>query len=236
MYGPSVASFGSLQYFWGNVPALDLMQVASNEGESSILHENITMLFAASGDLRNVVKTVNGMPGTYSGDCSIVINDKNFAIAARNAMLLLTALHFEPAVASPIMLHLWYSAMLPKEMITALQEVVLPCISDVCEKIKNKPEHSFQAKTFRFGQSSVRLTFKKYEWFALGRMFLVPEGLTESQAQTIRHEVILARKDHIDRALLHMPPGRRAGMMKFREGGVLLPFGASCTAFSVPNP
>jgi hypothetical protein len=177
------------------------MQAACNEGESSILQQNVALLFAASGDMRNVVKTAVGMPEAYSAQCSIVINDKNFVIAARNAMLLLTALHFEPATAAPIMLHLWYSAMLPEEMIAALQEVVLPCVVDVYEKIMNKSEESFHAKTFKFGDSSVRLIFKKYEWFELGRMFLVPEGFTASQAQIVRRKVTLARKDHVDRAI-----------------------------------
>jgi hypothetical protein len=43
------------------------MQIASNEGERSILQQDITLIFAASGDLRNVVKTVNGMPGILEG-------------------------------------------------------------------------------------------------------------------------------------------------------------------------
>lgn len=118
----------------------------------------------------------------------------------------------------------------------ALQEVVLPFIVDVCGKIMNKPDDSFQAKTFRFGHSPVRLTFKKYQWFELGRMFSVPEGFTASQALTVRREVTLTRKYYLDRTILHMLPGRRAGTIKFREGGILLPFGASRTAFSAPNP
>lgn len=236
MRGPSHAAFGSLQYLCGNVPAIDLMQVASNEGGSFELKQDIALLFAASGDLRNIVKTLVGLPQAYAGSYSIVINDKNFTVAARNAMLLLIALYFEPEIAAPLMLHLWYSAMLPDEMTKALQEVVLPCIVDVCMKIQHKPAQSLQAKTFSFGQSSVRLVFKVCEWFELRNMFVIPKGLTAHNARMARQAVTFARQDHIDRALLKMPPGRRAGAIKFRTEGILLPFGACSAKFSNPNP
>jgi hypothetical protein len=91
MNGPSHQAFGSLQYFWGNVSALEILPGALKEGEESISRKDIVLLFAALGDLRNVVKTVIGMPEAYSGTCSIVINDFNSAITARNAILLLIA-------------------------------------------------------------------------------------------------------------------------------------------------
>ena len=236
MAGPPLAGFGSLQYFWGNIPALDLLKVKDNEGEEAIMQRDVALLFAASGDLRNVIKTVIGLPESYAGNCTVVVNDLNTAIVARNAMLLLTALHFEPEVAAPIMLHLWYSAMLPQAILQALQDGIFPYIHDVCNKIKDKPTDSMQAKTFEIGGSSVRLMLKKWEWVGLATMFKVPEGLRAPEAQSIRRSVTMTRVDHIDRHIYKMSPGRRAGAIDFRQHGVLLPFGASRKDFAMPNP
>lgn len=236
MAGPPLAMFGSLQYFWGNIPALDLLKVKDNEGEEAIMQRDVALLFAASGDLRNVIKTIIGLPESYAGNCTVVVNDLNTAIVARNAMLLLTALHFEPEVAAPIMLHLWYSAMLPQAILQALQDGILPYIHDVCNKIKDKPTDSMQAKTFEIGGSSVRLMLKKREWVGLATMFKVPEGLRAPEAQSIRRSVTMTRVDHIDRHIYKMSPGRRAGAIDFRQHGVLLPFGASRKDFAMPNP
>lgn len=236
MGGPPLASFGSLQYLWGNIPALDLINVAENEGNEAILQQDISLLFAASGDLRNVVKTVAGLPENYAGKCHVVINDRNITVVARNALLLLVALQFEPEVATPIMLHLWYSAMLPQAMIEVLQKDILPCIQDVCDKIQKKPQNVMQAKTFLHGNGSVRLILKKSEWTVLAKMLVPSKELTAPIAQTVRRAITLARVDHIDRSLYRMQPGRRAGAFAFRQHGVLLPFGASRKDFAVPNP
>jgi hypothetical protein len=155
MSGPPLAWTGSLQYFWGNVPALDLLKAKDYEGEEATMKQDFALLFAASGDLRNVIKTIVGLPEDYEGNCFVVVNDLNSAIVARNAILLLTALHFEPEVAAPIMLHLWHSAMLPQAILQALQDGTFPYIRDVCNKIRDKPTDSTQAKTFMIGGKSM---------------------------------------------------------------------------------
>ncbi|KAF2016823.1 hypothetical protein BU24DRAFT_366243 [Aaosphaeria arxii CBS 175.79] len=234
--GPPLATFGSLQYLWGNVPAVDILKIKDNEGEEVIMGRDVALLFAASGDLRNVVKTIVGLPRTFAGNCTVVLNDMNTVITARNAMLLLVALHFEPEIAAPVMLHLWYSAMIPEPIFQALRNGVLTLIQDVCTKIKDKPPQSLQAKTFDLGGRTLRLLLKQQEWMAFANMFRVPVGLDANQAQSIRRAVTLARVDHVDRHIYKMSPGRRAGAMDFRQHGVLLPFGASRKDFTVPNP
>jgi hypothetical protein len=88
----------------------------------------------ASGDPRNIIKTLTGLPETYSGHCEVVVNDRDFDIVARNVILLLMALQFDPDTATPIMLHMWYSALIPAQMLRCLQEKVLPLVQDVCGK------------------------------------------------------------------------------------------------------
>lgn len=232
------SQFGVNQYLWGNMPAVDMLNMEENEGAYDI-HRDMNILFAASGDIRNIVESITqGLLDGYDGRCTLVINDINFMVVARNAILLFVALSLEPDEAVPIMIHVWYSALLPHIMIDTLCHVVLGRIVEVCEKIKDKPSTSLQAKTFSFGKRSLRLVLKKYQWDELKDYFNVPRGLTEESAQAIRRSVMLAseRIDYLHRALCNQPSPIRVATVTFREDGILLPHGASREKFNTPNP
>jgi hypothetical protein len=236
--GSPLAMFGNKKYLWGNMPALDILQLQHNESKSCETSQDFNLLFAASGDLRNALKTIAGLPEGYKGKCVAVLNDMDFIIVARNAIMLLIALQFEPDVAVPMIIHLWYSALLPSYMMQAIQTSILPMVEHVCQKIKTKPGGALQAKTFEIGGRKLRITRKKEKWARSARFCQVPEGLTAEAAQQIRHRIMLApdRVDYRDRALLNIPAGVRQGEMYFRHTAVLLPYGCSITDFDTPIP
>ena len=253
--GPSFVgsiSYGKQKYLWGNVPAVDLLNLQQNEGVDYA--EDLRLLFAggylfcralsitdttiASGDIRNMVMTLTGLPATYTGHCEVSANDKDPDIVARNAILLLVALQFSPEVATPIMLHIWYSALVSAEMLRSLQNSVLPLIQEVCKKIQAKPAHALLSKTWTFGSRSLCLVLTKEQWDCLPLYFEVPDGLSMAQAQAIRASSTLApeRKDYLERALLSQPPAWRTCTVKFRKDGILLPFGSARKELDTPNP
>lgn len=238
MNGFGFKSFGSNQFLWGNVPAVDLLNIDNNGGKEDVTQRDIALLFAASGDLCNVVKTITKLPKEYVGECVVAINDRNFCITARNIMMLLTAMHFNPETAVPIMIHLWYSALLPAPIVRALQDSILPYVEDVCRQIHGKDGESLQAKTFRFGNRSMRVVLRKHEWDKLVKMFFPPKGLSADAAKKIREATMMApgRIDYIDRVLQNMSPAQRVGSWKFRTEGLLLPYGMSRKHFAIPNP
>ncbi len=196
------------------------------------------LITPASGDLRNVLQTVVGFPSDYTGTSSIVINDYDFDIVARNIILLLIAMHYESNIACPMMLHLWYSALVPADLVARLTSNLLPLIQDVCSKISNKPENSLQAKTWKYKTHSMRVVLQKSQWTKLLSYFEVPADLSASKAHDIRIASTLApsRVDHLHRFLYTIPTGKRLVVTKFREDGILLPFGASRKDFTIPNP
>jgi hypothetical protein len=232
------SKFGVNQYLWGNMPAVNMLKKKDSEAVDEF-HRDMNLLFAASGDIRNVVKTiVDGLPDGYACRCLLVINDVNFTVFARNAILLLIALSLEPNEAVAIMIHVWYSALLPRVMIDTLHRLVLGRISDVCEKIKDKPSTSIQAKTFYFGRRSLRLVLKKQQWDELKEYCNVPQDLTKDDAQAIRRRIMLApeRVDYLHRALCNQPSQFRVATVTFRKDGILLPHGTSRQEFDTPNP
>lgn len=167
-----------------------------------------------------------------------MINDKDFDIVARNTIFLLTALIFDPMEAADIILHIWYSAFIPKSTLHKLQEKILPLIEDVCEKVRGRAEESLQSKTWTFGTRSMSLILPKASWDRLPSYLKVPDGLSASKAQEVMVQTTLSpsRRDYYERAFYTRPPAWRVCATKFRTDGILLPFGQSRKDFNTPNP
>ena len=137
-----------------------------------------------------------------------------------------------------MMLHVWYSALVPADLLHTLRAGVLPLIQDVCEKIQSKQAQSLLSKTWTVGGRSLRLVLSRRQWDRLPSYFEVPASLSAAQAQAVRAATVLApeRRDYLDRALLIKPLTWRVCAMKFCKDGLLLPFGWSQKEFRTPNP
>ncbi|KAI9679628.1 MAG: hypothetical protein M1829_001590 [Trizodia sp. TS-e1964] len=248
-----VATFGGGKYLWGNVPAFDVLQLAANEGGGH--RDAVRLLFAgafevliliararselASGDLRNVVETIAQLPRSYGAPVHATINDRDLDIVARNAIILLLALVIEDGEeAVDCIIHVWYSALIRKADLDILHQRIRPLVQSVCEKSVGKDPHTLLAKTWTFGQRSLRLLLEKAAWDGLFSFLIIPPGLTAERANQIRRAVTLAasRRDYRDRNLILHSASRRIAMNRFREDGILLPFGSPRSDFQEPNP
>ncbi|KAL7918083.1 hypothetical protein ACQKWADRAFT_324100 [Trichoderma austrokoningii] len=219
---PLQTPFGGNKYLWGNVPAIDVLQLAKNEGGS--YNHDVHLLFAASGDLRNVVKTVSSTPDTFQKSLSIVLNDRDAEIVIRNAILLLVSLSAEETKeAIDCMIHIWYSAFIQSNHLSILQGKLRVLVADIIQKIANKPLKSLQAKSWSFGSRTLRLVLAKEVWCKLLERLDVPISLTAQKAHQIRTAITLApsRRDYRERRYMY---------------GLLLPFGISRARFDTPNP
>lgn len=158
---------------------------------------------------------------------------------ARNAIILLIALvsdNIDEAV--DCIIHVWYSALIRKSDLDMIQQKVLPLVQGICEKVKDKDSNGLLGKTWRFGKRSLRLVLQKSQWARLLTYMNAPEGLTAERASRIRTAVTLAesKQDSLDRHLLFQSPARRIAKHRFRQDGLLLPFGAPRQEFQEPNP
>ncbi|KAL2671319.1 hypothetical protein Neosp_013901 [[Neocosmospora] mangrovei] len=180
--GPNLPTFGREGYvtpfathktIWGDVPALDILKLGQNE---------------ASGDLRDVIKTVTSLPRSFRNDLTITINDNDLDIVARNIILLLTALlSAKPEEAAIRMIHIWYSAFIRQSDLEFLHGVVRPNIQRVCSSLEGDDSKRLHTATFSTGAySTVHIALPKKSWFALLKYFEVPEGLTLDQARQVR--------------------------------------------------
>ncbi|RYP29499.1 hypothetical protein DL767_006689 [Monosporascus sp. MG133] len=229
--------FGTPKYLWGNAPAVDMIRLSQNEGVD--FQGPVHMLFAASGDMRNAVLSVASLPPSYRGPLSIVINDREIDVVARNVILLLIFFVEEnPTVAAEYVLHVWYSALITAPCSSMLRDKLKPMVEYVCNKIAQKPGSALLGRTWKFGESSLRLVLTRDNWFSLLSYFDVPQGLAKDAAQHLRQMVVSApeRVDYVERAMCTKSPSARLGIAKFRSDGILLPFGQPRGAFAIPNP
>lgn len=223
------------------MPAIDILQLEKNE--STAYAENIALLFAASGDLRNVVKTIADLPTEFNHQLHVTINDREFEVVARNIILLLFALASLEDLSSTspdhqavtvqiaeILIHVWYSVFLPNAMLSQIQRNVKPLISQVCAKIIGKTPDSVLGKTWTFTSpgSTIRLVLRQKEWLRLEKCLDIPQSLTRGKARDIRAATMMApeRQDFRDRWYYKdATPFMRIAKQRFREDGLLLPFG-----------
>ena len=204
----------------------------------------------ASGDLRHIVRTIASLPHDMKQQFDVTMNDLEFDVMARNAILLLLALTAQDSTAvetstTPLsnaetLIHVWYSASFPSHVLSQLQDRVKPLITEVCSKIPHKPSNTTLGKTWTFSDGrSLRLVLKQKDWFRLADFLDVPENLSLEDAAVIRRNVTLApeRLDYRDRwHFKEASPFMRIAKQKFQEDGILIPFGHPRRAFDTPNP
>lgn len=230
---PSV-SFGHLRFLYGNIAAYDVLKMAHNEG---MIHKNdLNLCFAASGDLRNIIKSIIGMPDDYKGTCLCIVNDKDHLVVARNVVMLLTSLVLPSIVAAELILHIWYSARLTPKMLQDVKDRVRPLIAEVSKKIEQRKDDVLLSKTWTFGTRVLSLRLYKHQWDFILRLFDSEKPVSKSEGE--RRYVMLndTRVDYRERRLFQMSPSRRASSFKMRETGLLLPFGSCLDSYTCSNP
>ncbi|KAI0014697.1 hypothetical protein F4780DRAFT_187552 [Xylariomycetidae sp. FL0641] len=111
-----------------DAPAFDILNLPNNEG--SDYDQPINILFAKSGDLGNLVKTVASLPPGATPRLKIVLNEPNTDITARNVILLLMALSSKDALATAeCAAHYWHSYFTPDWCMDAIAAQVEPLLA-----------------------------------------------------------------------------------------------------------
>ena len=87
---------------------------------------------SASGDLRNIIMTINSLPLDFSHQLTIVLNDRERYIVVRNILLLLIlGSTLDTTDAANVALHAWYSAFIPGEHLLEIQLLVTDLVTEV---------------------------------------------------------------------------------------------------------
>ncbi|KAF4438482.1 hypothetical protein F53441_12776 [Fusarium austroafricanum] len=235
--GQMTPIYTGFQELFGDLPAIDLLQLGSNEGME--YPRDLRLLFAASGDLRNVIKTIAKLPKSYNQSVHITMNDSEIDIVARNALLLLIAFTArDPDDTAECMVHIWYSMAIRSSDLEFLQRRAGVPILRVWYLLRNTPDDTVVGTTFTSGKRHLKLTLTKRAWYRLLGFLYIPEGLSLEKANDMRTHTTLSRDrmDFHERHYIFLAPVHRLANLRFRTEGLLLPFGAPRERFSIPNP
>ena len=219
------------------MPAIDILNLAENE--QATWTKDVNLLFAASGDLRNVIQTVANLPITYSGKSTIWINDQNINVVCRNTLMLLVLCSPEDeAKAIDTALHVWYSALLRPDHMELIRKTVRPRIESFYERIQDAPPKKSQREKWNFGACTIDVSLKPEYWTTLLSHCDEVMGLSADEAQRMRRAKYASEvgSDKSDLRLMLNLPEYRVSMQRFEEDGILLPFGCSREPHTVPNP
>ncbi|KIY66936.1 hypothetical protein CYLTODRAFT_444342 [Cylindrobasidium torrendii FP15055 ss-10] len=225
----SHTQFGFGMILWGNMPAVDILNLAHNEGLDSA--RDFSLLFAACGDLRNVIRTVNELPDDYSGELSIVLNDFNPFIMARNLIILLiltTIETLDTETACEHALHLWYSIFQPQSYIN---DVAYHITRQITKLIPN-PDVPLKLTA----TSTLQCHFDRETWGVLGKN-IVNSDLQPTDASNAFNAVMNTpeRVDYAHRYYAKLKPSHRLAAARWRAHGLVLPFGEVNAHHNIPN-
>ncbi|KAA1477215.1 hypothetical protein DENSPDRAFT_844415 [Dentipellis sp. KUC8613] len=213
------------RHLWGNVPAADIVNLANNEADSKV---DLSLMFAASGDLRNVMKTVNELPSDYSGHLTILLNDIEPYIVVRNlAILLILGQVSDEKMAAEVALHFWYSLFVPAEHHGAYLSVITPYLA---QYDPDKPS------AVELGPNSTLSAAIPVETMQLLHVLMSSDhDIQDASAENHRVRFAPSRVDRHHRQYCQLQPSNRLAVHEFRRFGLVLPFGARNDLFNSPN-
>ena len=185
------------------------------------------------------MKTIAALPRSYIGTLTVTINDLEPHVVVRNVIMCILATSIGDAdQASECITHVWYSAFIRQTDLDLLKTHVFPFASEVCSEVEDKSPASLYSATWQAGKCSLRIVMSKAAWQLLLSCLTVRPGLTLRQAQALRLAIVKnpERQDFYDRTTVSQSPDHRLSKQKFKEDGIILPFGYSQEAFVIPNP
>ncbi|KAF8211095.1 hypothetical protein K438DRAFT_1752810 [Mycena galopus ATCC 62051] len=223
--------------FWGDLPAMDCLQLPSNEGIDLEPLPDLKLCFAgkcSSGDLRNLIRTVNSLPWDYTGYCDILLNDTNPVLVNRNLVILFVLLSSGPSLeeAAELAVHLMYSAALPQ----ASAEYVNRCINFIyASRGEFEADLSFRRCLDTRGEGKV---YSVQPSAGIKRpMEMFHSNYTLAAALQSMKDTTLAPDglDFREKYFAGLKPAHRMAFQRFRETGILAPFSLNTSNFTQPN-
>ncbi|KAJ8610581.1 hypothetical protein MRB53_038486 [Persea americana] len=129
--------------------------------------------------------------------------------------------------AAEALIHLWYSAFLPNEVLLGFKSRVEPLLAEVCSNIQSTSPETVIKKNLEFQfRKYVCVALTKQQWSQSADILWSCSALTQQEAENLRAATVLApeRTDYRDRWYFKDANlFSRIAKQRFREDGLLLP-------------
>lgn len=127
---------------------------------------------------------------------------------ARNILIILIALNFPPAIASDMILHLWYSAFLTESIVHSIKNTILPIIQEDLRSKRLNAQGKKLGAIWTYQKTNLSAEFDRKTWNLVLAYCQGNQPFSFDDAGRLRRLVTLAasRQDYIDRAMFQLPP------------------------------
>ncbi|KAG6910049.1 hypothetical protein DXG01_013495 [Tephrocybe rancida] len=222
------ANFGlHYAYFWGNLPAVDYLNLPENEGTT----RDFKICFAASGDLCNLARTISSLPAGYEGQCDVLSNYFDTLVVGHNVVILWALLNPNPNPAEneavELATHLMYSSMLTPALAEFLSESL-----DIVHDLAYGSATSITVNDRGTMEAAL----------APGNLNVTKEMLQAKYSQRVVIQAYSSvmcspeRQDYTDRFLNGLEAGHRLSFLHHRASEILPPFSLNGWDMSLAFP
>jgi hypothetical protein len=178
------------------------------------------------------------LPKEYKSCIEFTIADDNENVVIRNLFTLLIAYKaIDEQKAAMAMVHLNYSFALPPNVWGDITRAILPSLEDFYQSVKHKKPDMKVSNSWKFGKQTIRATMARKHWKRAIEILRPKVPMSFDQAAASRKAVVLSvdNKVHRQLKLWNMPSIFRISDIRFRETGILLPFGHPVSEYTQPN-
>lgn len=195
--------------------------------------------------LRHLIYSVLKLPTTSDPRLDVTIIESDVSQYARTlfALLLLRDRDHDPILNAEAVVHLWYSARMPKALAEHINLVVGGAMKKDFGHLKRvyqdpqKRDSLFARVGWHAPNLTIRAELPFYGWHAMEDFLSPPPADLDSEiATTIRLLDLQKHSEPLERCRARMSRWRAAGMMKWRQDGLLLPYDHPRKDFDVLNP
>ncbi|KAG5635311.1 hypothetical protein H0H81_011755 [Sphagnurus paluster] len=188
-------------------------------------------MFKASGDIRNLIRTVNCIPSDYEGRCDILFNDINPLVVGRNLVVLYALLNPDVPIehAAELSIHLMYSSCITSDMSVFLSKAM-----EIVAGLSFLGESPIQTRgigNLKFTSTVGETVNFKVILEMLGSRYSVRTAAQFYSKIMCSRE----RQDYTDRYISGFEPNHRLAFAHYRATGILAPFSLDLSLYNEPN-
>ncbi|KAL9964394.1 hypothetical protein ACROYT_G028029 [Oculina patagonica] len=207
--GPGMATV----YYWGNMPAVDLINLPLNEGVH--YSKPLSILVCGVGDPRNVLLSMSQLPDDYKEELTFVLNDICPCVMARTVLILYMLIKGGHHIASSVT-QIWYSLRLSEEdyklVLRTLQELIHASSLEELTKGTMKIEQDHLHKLVQVWRTWLDLSSREGDWI--------------TEARRRRFESDSGSKDGMALYLKEIPKEHKRSASDWFANGILIPKGS----------
>ncbi|KND89023.1 hypothetical protein TOPH_06313 [Tolypocladium ophioglossoides CBS 100239] len=225
---------------WSCSAATDVLNLEKNEGRH--FDDYLSLLFTGEAGLRHLIYSVDKLPETASPTLCVCINETTHFNLTRTflALHLLFSHDHDPVLNAEAVIHMWYSARMPKALHNYVNSVarkhVIHTLDDIsCYYGGDKLAESQSCRSHTSQENlSMDVELRRAEWMAIKKRLEESKvGFAESVA--IRYLDTTRNTEPPQRLFARMTRARSTGLRKWHDDGLLLPYGHPRDGFDTLN-